>query len=198
MPKAHIQQGEREAGGCTRCGGLLVEEYCMDLSNSEHATAAQRCVQCGELVDPVILANRTRRSGTPSSKTNRISPPSSHCTEDTMTTRGAVHFSLLMLLVFAAGCAATFSQPPSEQSMAQEFVTQDQARQMAYSYRRQAQDLRDLARRLETEALLYSGQSSTDSKQANMLEVKNVLAAADDADELAREYRRQVPHGQLQ
>jgi hypothetical protein len=71
-------------------------------------------------------------------------------------------------------------------------VTQDQARQMAYSYRRQAQDLRDLARRLETEALLSSGQSSTDSKQAN------VLAAADDADELAREYRRQVPHGQLQ
>lgn len=138
MPIAHIQQGEREAGGCTRCGGLLVEEYCMDLSNSEHATAAQRCVQCGELVDPVILANRTRRSGTPSSKTNRISPPSSHCTEDTMTTRGAVHFSLLMLLVFAAGCAGTFSQPPSEQSMAQEFVTQDQARQMAYSYRRQA------------------------------------------------------------
>ena len=60
MPIAHIQQGEREAGGCTRCGGLLVEEYCMDLSNSEHATAAQRCVQCGELVDPVILANRTR------------------------------------------------------------------------------------------------------------------------------------------
>ena len=196
MPIAHIQQGEREAGGCTRCGGLLVEEYCMDLSNSEHATAAQRCVQCGELVDPVILANRTRRSGTPSSKTNRISPPSSHCTEDTMTTRGAVHFSLLMLLVFAAGCAANFSQPPSEQSTAQTFVTQDQARQMAYSYRRQ--DLRDLARRLETEALLSSGQSSTDSKQANMLEVKNVLAAADDADELAREYRRQVPHGQLQ
>ena len=115
-----------------------------------------------------------------------------------MTTRGAVHFSLLVLLVFAAGCAATFSQPPSEQSTAQEFVTQDQARQMAYSYRRQAQDLRDLARRLETEALLSSGQSSTDSKQANMLEVKNVLAAADDADELAREYRRQVPHGQLQ
>jgi hypothetical protein len=115
-----------------------------------------------------------------------------------MATRGAVHFSLLMLLFFAAACAANFSQPPSEQSTAQAVVTQDQARQMAYSYRRQAQDLRDLARRLETEALLSSGQSSTDSKQANKLEVKNVLAAADDADELAREYRRQVPHGQLQ
>ena len=116
-----------------------------------------------------------------------------------MTTRGAVHFSLLMLLVFAAGCAANFSQPPSEQSMAQAFVTQDQARQMAYSYRRQAQDLRDLARRLETEALFSSsGQSSTDSEQANMLELQKVLAAADDAEELARQYRRQVPHGQLQ
>ena len=64
MAIAHIQQGEREAGGCTRCGGLLVEEFCLDLSNSECTTAAQRCVQCGELVDPVILANRTRRSGT--------------------------------------------------------------------------------------------------------------------------------------
>ena len=77
-------------------------------------------------------------------------------------------------------------------------VTQDQARQMAYSYRRQAQDLRNLAGRLETEALFSSGHSSTDSKQANMLQLEKVLAAADDADELAREYRRQVPHGQLQ
>jgi hypothetical protein len=31
-----------------------------------------------------------------------------------------------------------------------------------------------------------------------MLQMQKVLAAADDADELAREYRRQVPHGQLQ
>ena len=66
----------QQAASCTRCGGLLVEEFCMDLSNSERTAEAQRCVQCGELVDPVILANRTRRpAGTPSSNTNRISLP---------------------------------------------------------------------------------------------------------------------------
>ena len=116
-----------------------------------------------------------------------------------MITLRAMNMSLLAALLFTTGCASNVSQPAGEWTVPKStVVTQDQARQMAYSYRRQAQDLRDLARRLETEALLYSGQSSTDSKQVNMLEVKNVLAAADDADELAREYRRQVPHGQLQ
>ncbi|MBX3237650.1 MAG: hypothetical protein KF814_16000 [Nitrospiraceae bacterium] len=46
--------------GCLRCGGLLVTEYCMDLFNStgEIECAASRCVQCGDVVDPVILRNR--------------------------------------------------------------------------------------------------------------------------------------------
>lgn len=38
---------------CSRCGGLMVAEEQADLF-------AQRCVQCGELVDPVILLNRQR------------------------------------------------------------------------------------------------------------------------------------------
>jgi len=49
---------------CTRCGGLMVSDFCMDLLNStgELEFAAKRCVQCGEVVDPVILRNRgTRR-----------------------------------------------------------------------------------------------------------------------------------------
>ena len=82
MAIAHIQQGELEAS-CTRCGGLLVEEFCLDLSSSERTTAAQRCVQCGELVDPVILANRTRRSGTPSSK-QTASPHPHHIVRRTL------------------------------------------------------------------------------------------------------------------
>ena len=112
----------------------------------------------------------------------------------------AMNMSLLAALLFTTGCASHVSQPAGEWTVPKStVVTQDQARQMAYSYRRQAQDLRDLARRLETEALFSSsGRSSTDSEQANMLELQRVLAAADDADELAREYRRQVPHGQLQ
>jgi hypothetical protein len=45
---------------CVRCGGLMVGEFCMDLLNSsgELEVETLRCVQCGEVVDPVILANR--------------------------------------------------------------------------------------------------------------------------------------------
>ena len=48
---------------CSRCGGLLVSDFCMDLLNStgELEFAAKRCVQCGEVVDPVIERNRQFR-----------------------------------------------------------------------------------------------------------------------------------------
>ena len=36
---------------CSRCGGLMVMEHLIDFT-------ALRCVQCGEIVDPVILHNR--------------------------------------------------------------------------------------------------------------------------------------------
>lgn len=45
---------------CTRCGGLMVEDFCLDVLGNmgEPEFAAKRCVQCGEVVDPVILRNR--------------------------------------------------------------------------------------------------------------------------------------------
>ena len=48
---------------CSRCGGLMVVEQCFDfLDDSGHLSFfARRCVQCGELVDPVILQNRRLR-----------------------------------------------------------------------------------------------------------------------------------------
>ena len=48
---------------CSRCGGLMVTEQCFDLlSDNGHLDfLAQRCVQCGELVDPIILRNRRLR-----------------------------------------------------------------------------------------------------------------------------------------
>ena len=48
---------------CTRCDGLMVNDFCMDVLNStgESGFAAKRCVQCGEVVDPVILQNRGAR-----------------------------------------------------------------------------------------------------------------------------------------
>lgn len=41
----------------------MVSDFCMDLLNStgELEFAAQRCVQCGEVVDPVIQRNRQLR-----------------------------------------------------------------------------------------------------------------------------------------
>ena len=44
---------------CPRCSGLMVAEWCEDLSDY----TAQRCVQCGEIVDPVILRNRGALQG---------------------------------------------------------------------------------------------------------------------------------------
>jgi len=48
---------------CVRCGGLMVTEQCFDLlSDSGYLEfLARRCVQCGELIDPVILQNRRLR-----------------------------------------------------------------------------------------------------------------------------------------
>jgi hypothetical protein len=44
---------------CPRCSGLMVVEWCLELSDY----AVQRCVQCGEIVDPVILRNRGSLQG---------------------------------------------------------------------------------------------------------------------------------------
>ena len=53
----------RDESICARCGGLMVNEFCMDLFNStgELDFAARRCVQCGEVIDPVIERNRRLR-----------------------------------------------------------------------------------------------------------------------------------------
>ena len=44
----------RGTNRCPRCGGLMVHEWGADPMEN----AGQRCVQCGELVDSVILENR--------------------------------------------------------------------------------------------------------------------------------------------
>ena len=51
------------AGRCSRCGGLMVTEQCFDLrDDTGHIDfLARRCVQCGDLVDPLILRNRRHR-----------------------------------------------------------------------------------------------------------------------------------------
>ena len=46
---------------CLRCGGLLVAEPGTDFWDNGQNLAVRRCVQCGALVDQVILQNRQRR-----------------------------------------------------------------------------------------------------------------------------------------
>jgi len=46
---------------CTRCKGLMVQDHFLDLLDTDHRTAAWRCVSCGEIIDPVVLANRHRQ-----------------------------------------------------------------------------------------------------------------------------------------
>src|ERR1044071_3252179 len=45
---------------CSRCHGLMVVEQGFDslFGASEAGSSLRRCVQCGEVVDPVILQNR--------------------------------------------------------------------------------------------------------------------------------------------
>ncbi len=52
----------RPRDGCWRCGGFLVGDACLDLSNDNgaHRCEVRRCVQCGDVVDDVILHNRRR------------------------------------------------------------------------------------------------------------------------------------------
>lgn len=47
---------------CERCGGLMIDERCMDIGESlgGYWFWAMRCIQCGDIVDEVILRNRCR------------------------------------------------------------------------------------------------------------------------------------------
>jgi hypothetical protein len=56
---------------CSRCGGMMVQDTCMDLFSDygEFNIQVQHCIQCGELIDPFILFNRLKfKSPAPPSK----------------------------------------------------------------------------------------------------------------------------------
>jgi RNase P subunit RPR2 len=72
--KGQIGQ-ETRAGSirCSRCAGLMVIEQSSDslLGTSEADVVLRRCVQCGEIIDPVILQNRRSQFGHDLSRTPR-------------------------------------------------------------------------------------------------------------------------------
>lgn len=56
-----------ESYRCGRCGGFMKTESVFDLVENETEFMAARCIQCGDVVDPVILMNRSEKRGVSSS-----------------------------------------------------------------------------------------------------------------------------------
>ena len=69
-----VSPADQHDSMCTRCGGLMVQDFCLDaLGNiGESEFAAKRCVQCGEVVDSVILRNRGARQESVTVRSARV------------------------------------------------------------------------------------------------------------------------------
>ncbi|WP_447968145.1 hypothetical protein [Nitrospira sp. M1] len=50
---------QQNESSCTRCGGMLVRDWCENILNSGMLKIPiQRCIQCGDIIDSVILQHR--------------------------------------------------------------------------------------------------------------------------------------------
>jgi hypothetical protein len=99
-----------------------------------------------------------------------------------------------------AGCSADLAATPgSSMADAGRPVTQREAAELAFQYRQQALELRQIAQRLELEAQWYGERFGKNDERAqdSRDKAKDLWTAAQEADQLVQEYRRQVPHGQV-
>ena len=53
---------------CARCGGLVVKESVYDREGSSQVVLMDRCLQCGNIEDPVSARNRAQVALAPSEK----------------------------------------------------------------------------------------------------------------------------------
>jgi hypothetical protein len=102
---------------------------------------------------------------------------------------------LFLLATVVPGC----STDSAERTITPSAAVSKNPGDLAFHYRLQAEELRAMAQRLELEAAWYAKQGGQDSEQAKRSQemAKGMWAAADEADELAREYRSQLPHNQV-
>ena len=65
---------------CTRCGGFMVPDFCTDLLNGSGSLdcSIRRCVQCGDIVDPVIRLNRHLQQSAGVARKSKFVGPFSH------------------------------------------------------------------------------------------------------------------------
>ncbi len=102
---------------------------------------------------------------------------------------------LMLAMAGMPGCATTAPSAPGNGSVR---MTQ-QAGDLAFQLRRQALTFREQAQRyeLETAALAaLKGLEHEDTVRSREL-AKTFSAAADEADQTAREYRQHIPHNRL-
>ena len=113
-----------------------------------------------------------------------------------------MYSSVLPALLLTVSCTTAGSPSRNNGLMpeAAPFVTQGQALDRVLTHRRQANALRELAQRMEWEARWYGRQSGLgrDESSRRLIQAKELLAAAEDADEQARALQRHIPHGQVQ
>lgn len=59
-PAAHVTRSPDHTDSCARCGGFMVSHWCMNVNYDAGGMEilTKRCLQCGEVIDPVILENR--------------------------------------------------------------------------------------------------------------------------------------------
>ena len=69
-----VSSASQPESTCDRCGGLMVQDFCLDVLGNigESEFAAKRCVQCGEVVDSVILRNRGARQESVTVRSARV------------------------------------------------------------------------------------------------------------------------------
>ena len=99
-----------------------------------------------------------------------------------------------------ASCATSSGEQlqDSSRGMRSQAVSQRQAGDLAFEYRQQAAILRQMAQEAEAEAR-WNGQGSEDRGAVDQKQerARQLWAAAEEVDQLARSYREQVPHGQV-
>ena len=105
--------------------------------------------------------------------------------------------SVIVVAMWFAGCATEVSTPVAGDE--HRVVTQQEASDLMFKYRQQAIEFRDMAKRMEMEANWYGGRfGQTDERAQESREKANQLwIAAQEAEQLAHDYGRQVPHGQI-
>lgn len=57
-----LQEERKFVMACTRCGGLIVKEPVYDMEGSSQLVLMDRCLQCGNIEDPVSARNRANSS----------------------------------------------------------------------------------------------------------------------------------------